>query len=524
MKRQVNSLKRKQHISFVWKVCRHYLLFVVIMIFVTYIGFPYVTMPNRKYVSAGSAPQQQEVDFPRSGVTYCYYLDVSPSMRGFFNVDGSMSNLAQILRILNSRRNNKLFYYCGTDIMNVGESSYYDFMDDVSWLDKYYRDKLYQAGEIEPVENTESETAPTMELETETDLDVDLEQLLMDFDLSGIFTDQYSDDRVLVNDENTVNVIISDFNFMSSDTDYERHNANLDQFARALAGNAMDSNVGIYRIMSRFQGYIYDEYRTDANTEQKGGSFFLIVFSPNDVIYDAYVEELEKEFDRKGILAGDRYEIRNDRLNGEHEREADPQLMTSAELIHQFTNFNRNNGYFKVIDEQAVGLQIVRDESGISYVQIPVMSVELSGYYGEEETRNSIIDARYQLFDAGIREYRECENVSGIRGCTGTLRRQSGNWYLYLDLEIDQNLNGMVGSLFKRYCVVDIWFSLKEAGYSLPSWVDEINESEPSEDFSKKLNIRSLFEQIGDRKASAFESETDDYMKQIGNARVYISY
>ena len=72
--------------------------------------------------------------------------------------------------------------------------------------------------------------------------------------------------------------------------------------------------------------------------------------------------------------------------------------------------------------------------------------------------------------------------------------------------------------------MVDIWFSLKEAGYSLPSWVDEINESEPSEDFSKKLNIRSLFEQIGDRKASAFESETDDYMKQIGNARVYISY
>lgn len=512
---------RHQFKAFLISMC--YLVLMIVFLLMVHVGIPYLVKPSGAYVSEGSAVETEK-NFPKSEIAYNYYLDISPSMRGFFNTDGSMENLAQVFQTINNLRSNKMFYYCGTDIVNSAESSFYNFMADVSEMDSYYMQELYQAGGMDSLEGTDTEPGIAAYPEGDSRTPETEGSLFADFNLSDVFTKQYDNNREFVNNENTINIIISDLNFMESATDYAHHNEYLEQFARSLSGNVGNCNVGIYRIMSSFVGYAYDDYEPDDKTEQTGGSFFLIVFSPNDLIYDAYVTDLEREFETKGISADDQYEIKNDRMENIHEKQADPTLMSSQNLTSRFDHFNRNSKYFENVDEYAIGLQIVKDDSNTSYVQIPVMQVELSGYYGEEETEMSNIDVRYRLLDAGVFGYRECITDSGIHSCTGNLLRQNGKWYLYLNLEIDQDLNGAIQGVFKRYCVVDIWFSLKTAGYSLPQWVQEINASESATSFSQKLNIQSLFEMISDNKMKKYEEVIDDYQKQIGNVRVYISY
>lgn len=466
-----------------------------VFIAIWFAGF--IIYPQTKYESENIITES-EIQNTAMDISYTYYLDISPSMLGYMNVDGSLKGVSQALRTVNQNKENLHFYSCASDIEARTEPEFYGLAEDAENIREEYSRVIIRA---------------------------DLEDTVNALDLSNIFTDLYSDGKQFAGDENNVNLIISDFNFMRNEQDEEQHNMYMQQFARTLSGNSQDANVCIYNIRSDFNGFHYDEYsQNDSQLEMAESSFFVIILSRNNRAYDAFVEEMNNELERRGIETGNRYELKNDMLGDAHEITPDLELFKEAEPINTLTNFNRNSKYFRSIDENPLGLQIVKDSSGISSLQLALGEWDFPGYYGAEETRETEIEAQVRLYDARIWGYTECEDTSGITYCAGKVRRCNDKWYLYVDMEILQNLNGQAKGIVKKYCVADVLLLLRSLGYAIPDWVKELNTEHSSDDISRKINILELFEQISDSKADSYLNRTSDYMRKIGNVKLYISY
>ena len=153
-----------------------------------------------------------------------------------------------------------------------------------------------------------------------------------------------------------------------------------------------------------------------------------------------------------------------------------------------------------------------------------VKELNLPGYLGTEEVVETKIETQLQMYDAKWNRYEKCEDLSGITYCAGDIRPYNGKWYLYLDLEIEQNFNGQVDGIAKKYCVIDILFLIDSPGFALPDWLKELNTDTSTNDISKKINILGLFEQVGEAKTSGYTNRMSDYQRQIGNIQLYINY
>lgn len=461
----------------------------------------WVLRPFPKYVSKNQIIGEEKQEDSILDSMYHYYLDVSPSMYGYTNVNGSLTLLSQSLQELNRTRDNLSFYLCGSQIEAENEVGFYNIMEGRENLMARYNQITESEGEED--------------------------NIFLPMDLSDVFTDAYSDGSQFTNDQNAVNIIVSDFNFWGDDRNTDDAVELMQRFSQALAGYMANSNISIYNIKSAYNGYRSDAYSIDdgmINTND--ASFLLLIFSENGTVFDNYIRELETVLGAKGVNTSQKFELKSNLLNGDHTIDADPIIFHNTSWT-TLNNFNYDSDYFKKLDDKALGLRIIKANGGRASVQMPVTKMDLPGYYDNSQENETIIKTTTKMYDARLDGYKECEDTKAIRTCNAKMRQYDGVWYLVLDLEIDMNLGNYMKGKIKRYCVIDILFSLDEPDFSLPTWVNEINAEEATElslDYTKKLRINQLFEMVKQGKESGYEAIMSSHQRQIGNIQLYINY
>lgn len=494
----------KGSIGVVLKLLTAYRLNVGALILLILLGVAseWVMRPFTKYVSTNwvIGEEKQETDSLLDS-TYHYYLDISPSMYGFTNVNGSLTLLSQSFQELNRTKENLSFYRCGSQIETENEADFYDTMEGRGNLTTLYNQLTRVVGEDE-------RTLPTM-------------------DLSNIFTDAYSDGSQFTNDSTVVNIIISDFNFRGSDRNADETNELMQSFSQALSGYAAGSNIGIYNIKSAYNGYRDDTYPSaNSAVNTNDASFLVLVFSENGTVFNSYIEELEAALGAKGVNTSQKFELKTNLLNSSHDFEADPVIFHNTSWT-TLNNFNYDSEYFKKIDDRALGLRIIKNNGNRASVQMPVVKMDLPGYYDSSQDNQTVVKTTAKIYDARLDGYKEYEGTGVLHSCKARMRQYDGEWYLSMDLEIDTDLSTYLNGKIKKYCVIDVLFSLDKPDFSIPAWVDEINAKETSElapDYTKKLRINQLFEAIKQVKENSYESGTSSYQRQIGNIQLYINY
>lgn len=474
-----------------------YVLMVTLLILLLIrFAFPLLAEP-RKFSSDIMETGAENLSGGVSDVSYYYYLDISPTMYGFVNVDGSLKALGQAFAGINDQKTAS-FYICGSEIRKWNETDFYEYMEDSGQMEQYYENMLTDENGIDDMR--------TMEL-------------------SDLFTDIYESGDRFADDENAVTIIVTDCNFSYGiDNDGTDYGAELlDRFAQTLAGHIENADLCIYNIQSAYNGFENDEYEeVGASVSGEDYSFFLIMFSQNSVAYEAYRETLEETLGDYGISLDHKFELRNQPLYEKHNLvTADYDLFHSENTVR--LNFNYDSDSFASIEDNALGLRIVRDQGNAS-ISFPVSGLELTGYNDGTAVEESVIDVKTELYDRKLLQYKKCSDTSGIVSCSGRLEQNTeGEWYIWLDLEIDSELNGAVSGS-QRCCVIDILFLLEHPGYSLPTWLDTVNRNSWGGNYLEDVDLKGMFETICKAKASAYEQERNTYEKQMGSLHLYINY
>jgi len=492
-------------ISYVVLICGWLAFFSILVALVWY-------WPLRKIKYIPEEIPQSEAVAEIYEPEYSYYLDYSPSMIGFFSVEsGIMAQLGEALSQVNQRNLDNYFYYCSDKINWVGEENFYRGMQSDEMIREYYS-SLASGG----ISDTAGSTGAGSNSKLKEELD--------NIDLSGIFSLKGSDYRDFGNDEENLNVIITDLNFFRSSGDEVGHNERLERFALALAREIETANVCIYNIQGNFSGRLDDEYSDAAfaaSYSLHSESVLLIVEAKNREVFDRYLERLEQAFDNKNISYGNKLLLRAEPLEGRRELTVNADVFEGTEL----DNFNFDQTSLKGQTASALGLRLVRADNTLSNARIPVAALGTDVSYAKPQDTEgtSRIQTEYRVFYPGLIDYEEYLENNLVESCSAAVSQYNDMPYLYLNLMVNANVLPEKNWLSGDYYVVDIRFFVDQLEYALPAWVEEMNTVDANVEEGKKLNVAAFFEKILKIKGASYEllSESERY---IGNIVVFVNY
>lgn len=472
------------------------LICVVVLAANSFLREPWIKYRSSNVV-AGSDPAvpQSMMDIQNN-----YFLDISPTMFGFVNSGGNLRNLAQVLRNMDQGQSN--YYTCGAEIENQDAGQFYEVLENVDYWDDYY-------GQLAVDEGSSAVS------------------VMSSMDFSRVFTDSYSDGIWYSTNPEAVNVLISDFLFSQNPVhNVLNDNSYMERFASELAQRLNNTNICIYNIHSNYLGYGEEEYGGNI-IRVDNATYMLIVLGANDAAYNSYIDRLEEELQRNQFDFSERFEIKNDLLENNHTIEPDTALFHDSSQT-ELVNLNYDSKSFERISDTPLGVRIIRNNDNVR-LSMPVMEWSAAGLYDNSSNTNQTeIGTTVKAYSARFNGYEEIQNLNWLTGCRGFLRKRAEDdqWYLYLDLELQPDLEDWVGNRLRRYCVLDIRFSLGTPDFSIPEWVGTMNQNEWTDDYGMKSKILSLFEMICAEKEREMNETnfTESYQRQIGNVELYIKY
>ena len=295
-----------------WKRIKRFLLVYVVYIASIAIAVLFgVLIKHHDSLMKANFTTRDEVESeePSSGNTravYNYFLDYSPSMKGFFSaeVQSDMHTIAEAFEEMNMDNENNRFFRCTDIVEPISEqNSFYGLMRTSDTLEEYYQNIVENASLPTETEDMESDN------DNENNADLNrIDEAIDKIDLSKIFTENYISESDT--DTGSVNVIISDLNFLKNESDLESHNAKLETLARYLGQEVSDANIGIYAFTTNYIGVQNDEnYRVESTDNTISAVFYLIIFSNNDSAYKRYCEKLENIMTKREVQYIDKFEL-----------------------------------------------------------------------------------------------------------------------------------------------------------------------------------------------------------------------
>lgn len=451
---------------------------------------------------------QKETDDSESiNIVYRYYLDFSPSMEGFFSseIESSMSSVEEVLKDINTATNEKKYYLCRDEVEEIQEDALYESMENTEKLRNYY-DTVIQTHGSGSVDISEDKIEETIE----------------NIDLTHIFDASYVEQSGFEKGSNSLNVIITDFNFKKNSDDDEGQKKLIHEFAEEFGDICARSNVAIYRIQSKFMGITTDEYEYETENVPKdenyieNRAFFLIVESQNENAYEEYTEKLEEKLAKLKVDCSEKYELVN--------RISDEQLSLSLDLDElrsndwiEKRNFNYDNMSFKNLSENAIGLRMVQ-ENGNANLKMHICPIEVIGSNNTERTKTGDVSIQVETKASYQGKTEMSTEMLSVVRC-GTVWEENE---LYLHVEMEMNTDTAIELLeknsnkylSKKFFVLELQYFMEKPDYTLPQWALD------NEDMEDKLEV---YESIMEKKENAF-GELSKEVRYLGSTVFYITY
>ena len=520
-----------------YKFAKIYLLYIVSLVLL----FTAACLVNA-YISSIDANfeeptvvSSEESSIISGKVSYNYFLDFSPSMLGFLNedIDPQMRKIAEIFEQLNAGNEDNNFYWCKDEIERVtGASVFYDSMKTSQVLYEDWYEKVWDntSGE-ESFSEIEEIEAGTTELNG-------LKNAIEKIDLSEIFSSGFT--RTGSDEAGSLNVIVTDLNFMKSTKDEETHDTLLDRLARYLGGEAGNADVCIYAVDSEFKGIAHDELNPEWNNENRvSAQFYMIIYSENTEAYQQYIQQLEAFMANNG-LSYYRFEMLNNPGNAVQKLHTELVRYQNLGLIEQKERINFANGMFENLDGNEFAIQLVSGEGGNGTLTMPVSRIDLPGYYNAD-----IVGLDETGIEMEVELYRPVNKLWPLRrqyryelfDDPGFVLRQGAGLYYDMEqwlLRIDMALNTrpnipqaesgyqrFLEKTGRKYFVMNLKFYLTKPSYSKPDWAEESAGLQTTGEGAS--NIAQVMDAVIRSKENGFASHSkeDRYM---GNEVVYILY
>ncbi len=468
------------------------LLFMLFCLFFICL-WPYMfTKPKLEKVTETNSSSSSFIN-----VSYNFYLDFSNSMEGFISGGENMQGLAKTLQYVNSNSlGENSFYYYVTDVEECTSDVFYKYMSEPVEIQQYYQEIQRSAEELAKLEK--------------------------EIDLSDIFSDiNFS------NDESQLNVIITDLNFYYTANGSDKHDELIERFSKRLANAAGNTNIVIYQIVDNYRGKGVDQvdFEGIAAMESKDASFFLIVFSQNDVAYTDYISRLEQALASERVSCQNRLEIQNNLLKENHTLFVDDSLY-NEESNAFLNNFYRNNGYIFQRKSNEMGLFLAANgERALFRGNVAPLNIDELVAEGQNAKNESQVTVKtkihygYSFFD--IHEYM---GNSPVLVQAGIVQDQK-ELYLSLNMECGTSVR-FPRALFlnKDYFVVELMFFLEKPDYKAPQWAVDIDTESGRLDLDRKRGFSNFVELLLTAKEEQFERNATDYEKYLGSLAVYIDY
>ncbi len=469
-----------------------------------------------------------------SRINYNYFLDFSPSMKGFFDEDinSSMHMISEIFEQINSNNENNYFFWCSDIIENISEASiFYQSMKTTAYLENYYSTILNS--NLSSVELDTSENGGLENLNP-------LIEIIDNIDLSKIFTENFGE--IELNQED-LNVIITDMNFLKNENDLEGHNRKIQNLAQYLGERVGNANISIYSITTNFKGVAYDESIFLSNTLQNVNSditaiFYLIIFSNNNRGYKRYCQRFENALSQAGISYNNKFELLNQIYNSEQRLKVDLDTYKSLAMITN-ENLNFANGLFEDLDDNEFALQLVSEGRKEGHLAMPVSEVNFSGYYFSDAKGldNTNIDIEVELYQPLYKvlflkqhSYERYEDETMVLYKSARMYYEDEKWYIRIDINLSTSpkvpqQNSFVQDLLKKirreYIVMNLKFYMVDPSYLKPSWVDTM--SYPNISNENILKIGVIIDEIIQNKEKVYHLQSEEN-RYLGNVVVYILY
>lgn len=457
---------------------------------------------------------QVEADSVVSQPLFSYYLDRSLSMRGFAAAsDGTMGRLADILTDVNqSRGDNSRFFFCDSTVSAADSRSFYDYMRDGSAIKDYY-DGL--------TDDSDEDTGLSTEGVTGSELTQKLESL----NLANLFTYPTVEGyRYEDNDEN-VNIIITDLNFYLSGSGEDRPDQLLAEFARQVAEHASSADLCIYHLQSSFVGLRDDAYSEADPLRLPSVPYFVIVLAKNTGAFDDYLAQFEGAMSKYGLSYSDKFMMKSDPIQGRQAISFEEEAFFDPEATVR-SGFNFANGLVKDRPDTTIGLQLLEGSSGGALLQLPVSA--MNGLLPGAATQSSLLESAFEVKVSTVSPNwvdRFGESRPGAvptpvcRAYTASYRDQD---CLHLAFSAEAPAERRHWP-WKNYYVTDIQFYLRNIAFSMPDWVEELNITDGVDSDGKVRGLSSFFQTLLDAKGTDY-ANLPERQRYLGSVAVYVSY
>jgi len=474
--------------------------------------------------------KSEETSVGNNRDVYNYFLDYSPSMKGFFSADiqSDMHIIAEAFEEINRDNENNRFFRCADIIEPISEAkSFYGFMQTSDTLEEYYQNIVVNAPLPIETEDIESEDENTV-------VSNRIDEVIDKIDLSKIFTENVTKEGD--SDTGSVNVIISDLNFLKNVDDLENHNLKLGTLARYLAQEVADSNIGIYAFSTNYVGFQNDEDFRVESTNSLSAVFYLIIFSDNNNAFKRYCEQLENIMANRGVQYTGKFELQDELYHSDEGLKFDLETYKSLALIEN-ENINFANGLFKELKANELAIQLVSG-NGQGMLNMPVSEVNFPGYYlmntdGYDDTK---MDVEVELYYSQngfwwVEDtYHQFEESSLIIDKSARMYNRDGTWYIRVNLDFNTSPvvpqpdswgQQLLNNFNRMYLVLNLKLYMVEPSFSKPEWVDTIGDLQGYDE--NMLYINTIIDELIHSKERAYliKDQEDRY---IGNVVLYVLY
>ena len=436
-------------------------------------------------------------------LSYRLYLDVSPSMWGFSEGNGVMPSVAQAMRTVSSSIGSSRFSYFRflSQVEITTETDFIKLMQDSNGIESRFINEQFLEEEGQSLSDA--------------------------IDPNLIFSDSYGGGEGFNVDNNTVNIIITDLNFLKNAEDKDGHTELLERFTGNIVTYGADGNISIYCISSPHTGLWTDAYAPNSafSSSSPNSSFFIIILSRSTTAtYDRFIQQWEQALMSAGIYTGSKHVLKNDPAAGLEPLTLDRTVIRTDSVRN---SLNWDNQIFRNLPENAVGLRVFKedgeDDSQLAMLQLPVAQITLPGYASGMEDGITLegITTYVKLSQRTLLGWEEYDEISPIRSENAALVSRNGQWNLSYEMYLDKNA-GVPGILHK--CLLaDIRFHLTEVHYSVPEWVQTAYDERLSS-LELETELVSFFERVNSAKEMYYQNMSDLERGYLGNLLLYINY
>lgn len=509
--RRVRAVKREQFLGRLYKQIKPLILWVPLALLCLFLVWSFPKM-NGNYTlkEVGRMSSDPEVLQP----IYSYYLDHSPSMQGFMNAsNGTMDQLASALTDVNQRNgDNSRFFFCDSSIRTEDTRVFYSCLQNGEAIGSYY-DSLSVDGDANIDLSTDgiSEDALSQELET--------------LNLSNLFIYPTVDGYRYENDEENVNIIITDLNFFLPSSGVDRHDQLLEELSLRLVEQASSSNICIYHLESGFSGARDDAFADTTRIEFASVPYFVIVLARNAQVFDDYLEELENALSKYEMSYSDKFVMKT------YPSQEGQVITFDEEAFFDFettvrSSFNFANGLIEPRSDSVIGLQLLEGQDSAASLRLPVMALSelLPGVAIQSNSAESSFDVRTSVARPGLFDlrHRDAPDLETVSSCRAYVSDYHGTPYLFLDFSADSRAVPKSWA-YKNYYVVDIQFFIQKIVFSVPDWVEKLNTADGTSSDGHVRGLSSFFQQLLTAKGADY-ARLPENQRYLGSVAIYVSY